>query len=222
MNFSKIKYIAFDIDGTLFSSEEIILDTYIESIQNFVKKYNKPNLIIPTKEKILEQVGLPVKTIFQNLLPEQTESQRDEISDSVLVLLTKKIESKKGILYDGVFEIINYLKSKNYILVVASNGRLKYISSILTTYKLISCFEEILTIDYIKIKTKGEILKSYQEKYNFNSDEILMIGDRDSDYQAAKYISCPFAYCEFGHANINEVSEFLISLKKILDLKNYF
>lgn len=221
MNFKEIKFIAFDIDGTLFSSEEIILGTYIEAIENFLKKNNKQNIIIPTKEKILEQVGLPVKTIFLNLLPDLNETERDEISDSVLTFLTNKIISKEGILYEGVIEITEYLKSKNYKLLAASNGRLKYIETILQTYSLIQYFEPILTIDYAEIKTKGEILKSYQKKYMLNSNEILMLGDRDSDFQAAKFISCPFAFCEYGHASIGEVNSFEISLKKILDLKNY-
>ena len=66
---NQIKILAFDVDGTLFTSESIILDTYIESIQKFIIKSGK-NVTVPTKEKIIEQVGLPVKQIFQNLLPE--------------------------------------------------------------------------------------------------------------------------------------------------------
>ena len=73
---SKIRVIAFDVDGTLFSSEDIIHETYIESIQNFIDASGK-KVIIPTKEKIIEQVGLPVKQIFKNLLPELEELERD-------------------------------------------------------------------------------------------------------------------------------------------------
>ncbi|HNI91302.1 MAG TPA: HAD hydrolase-like protein, partial [Leptospiraceae bacterium] len=86
-----VKLLAFDVDGTLFSSEEIILDTYIEAIQRFIQKHNK-KIPIPTKEKIIEQIGLPVKKIFLNLLPELEEIERDEISDSVLILLREKIQ----------------------------------------------------------------------------------------------------------------------------------
>lgn len=222
MNFDSIRYIAFDMDGTLFSSEEIILDTYIGSVKNFIDKYKIENLELPKKEDIINLVGQPVKTIFKSLLPNLEETQRDEISDSVLTLLIKSIEAEKGILYEGVFGTIEYLKSKNKKLLIASNGRLAYIQSILKTYKLLPYFEEIITINYESIKTKGEILAFYQEKYQTQANEILMIGDRDSDYQAAETIQCPFAYCSFGHANKDEVPNFEIELKTIMDLKNFF
>ena len=92
----KIKILAFDIDGTLFSSENIILETYIESIQRFIQSSGR-HIPIPSKEKIIEQVGLPVKQIFRNLLPELNEEERDSISDSVLTLLREKIFQKKAL-----------------------------------------------------------------------------------------------------------------------------
>jgi phosphoglycolate phosphatase len=222
MNFDKIKYLAFDMDGTLFSSEEIILDTYIQSVKNFIDKYKIENLELPKKEDIINLVGQPVKSIFKSLLPELNEIQRDEISDSVLALLIKSIEAKKGILYEGVVETIEYLKSKNKKLLIASNGRIQYIQTILKTYKLLPNFEDIITINYDEIKTKGDILAYYKKKYQISEEEILMIGDRDSDFQAAKFIQCPFAYCSFGHANRDEVPNFEIELKTISDLKNLF
>ena len=92
----KIKAVAFDVDGTLFSSENIILDTYIDSIKKFINA-SGISIQIPTKEKIIEQVGLPVKQIFKNLLPFLTEDQRDSISDNAsLILLCEKLLQKKG------------------------------------------------------------------------------------------------------------------------------
>jgi phosphoglycolate phosphatase len=213
----KIKILAFDIDGTLFSSENIILDTYIESIQKFIKSSGR-ELLIPSKEKIIKQVGLPVKQIFRNLLPELNEEERDSISDNVLVLLCEKIYEKKGTLYSGVEDCIKELFDRKYILCIASNGRAGYINAILDSYKLLSYFKELVVIDYSSIQSKGDILKSYLTKFNMTGENALMIGDRKSDWEAANYGGSPFAFCEYGHAEPKEIDSFSLKLTAIHDL----
>lgn len=216
----KIKILAFDIDGTLFSSENIILDTYIESIQKFIELSGK-NLPIPSKEKIIKQVGLPVKQIFRNLLPELKEEERDSISDNVLVLLCEKIYEKKGTLYSGVEESIMELFDRKYILCIASNGRAPYINAILDSYKLLPYFKELIVIDYGSIQSKGDILKAYITKFNMEGENALMIGDRKSDLDAAIDGGSPFAFCEYGHAEPKEIESSSIKLTTIRDLLQF-
>lgn len=221
LDHKKIKALAFDVDGTLFSSEAIILNTYIESIQRFITSSGK-NVAIPTKEKILEQVGLPVKQIFKNLLPELLESERDSISDNVLILLCEKISQKKGLLYDGVQETVKELYNKGYILCVASNGRAAYINSILETYNLKQYFRDLIVIDYTNICSKGDILKAYLKNLGLIGDQLLMIGDRMSDLEAALDANSPFAFCDYGHAEVGEINSFSIELKNISELLRFF
>ena len=217
----QIKILAFDVDGTLFSSEAIILDTYVESIQKFSINSGK-KVIVPTKEKILEQVGLPVKQIFQNLLPELSESERDSISDNVLRLLCEKIFEKKGMLYKGVAETIRELHSRDYLLCIASNGRAAYINAILEAYNLKEYFQELIVIDYVSIRSKGDILKGYLSNFQKTGLSALMIGDRKSDLDAALEAESPFAYCEYGHAEPNEINLYSIKLQSISDLLAIF
>jgi phosphoglycolate phosphatase len=216
----KIKILAFDIDGTLFSSENIILETYIESIQRFIQSSGR-HIPIPSKEKIIEQVGLPVKQIFRNLLPELNEEERDSISDSVLTLLREKIFQKKGTLYSSVHETILELFERKYTLCIASNGRAPYINAILQAYELEPYFEELVVIDYKDFQSKGDILKAYIEKYNLLGENALMIGDRKSDLDAAVDGGSPFAFCEYGHADKGEIESYSIKLNSIRDLLNF-
>ncbi len=216
----KIKALAFDVDGTLFSSENIILETYIESIQRFILSYGR-DVEIPTKEKIIEQVGLPVKQIFKNLLPSLKETERDLISDNVLMLLCEKIYAKKGTLYNGVVEIIQELSNRNYLLYIASNGRAPYINSILKTYELDKYFQNLAVIDYKTIHTKGDILRFYISQFGIAGEGMLMVGDRKSDLDAAVENNCPFAFCEYGHAEPGEINSFNLQLQSISDLLGY-
>ncbi|MCP6768781.1 HAD hydrolase-like protein, partial [Klebsiella pneumoniae] len=75
-------------------------------------------------------------------------------------------------------------------------------------------------IDGEKILSKGDIMKSYVAR-NINKNDILMVGDRLSDLDAARAIDCDFAWCAYGHAPPGEITEYAICLDKFADLKNY-
>jgi phosphoglycolate phosphatase len=213
----KIKYLAFDIDGTLFSSEDIILNVYKESILLY-KNRTGSNIEIPSQEKIMAQIGKPVKTIFLNLVPELEEKDRDLISDDVLRILCEKVRNKEGHIYDGVRDTLEKLQQKSYILLTASNGRTPYIDSILDVAGVNTLFTDKVTLDYNKLKVKGDILLHYIEKYNIKPDQILMIGDRFSDFEAAEIAKTPFLFCEYGHATLDEIPHFTVKASKVSDL----
>jgi phosphoglycolate phosphatase len=216
-----VRMLAFDIDGTLFSSESIILDTYIAAFENHKKKTGM-EIRIPNKNEIMEQVGKPVKTIFSTLVPELSEQVRDEISDSILELLCDKILNGEGEVYPNALKTLEYLKSKGLKFVCASNGRLPYVSSILARIGVLEMFEEITVLNYRNIQTKKDIISDYIGKFRLEPESILMIGDRFSDYEAAEKNSCPFAFCEYGHASPNEIPSFSINLKSFDQLQSIF
>ena len=219
MNTLPFDIIAFDIDGTIFSSEEIILDTYVLSIRKFSAE-NRRNVRIPERNEILNEVGKPVRKIFENLLPELSLEERDSISDNVLLLLCEKINSGEGHYYPDVFKTVSAL-SKKYRIAAASNGRLAYVSSILNYSKIMPFFLPIVVIDQKEILEKGDIVKKYSSEYGVPAERILMVGDRFSDWEAARKSGAKFAYCSYGHANPGEIPDFEIELKSFSDLLDF-
>ncbi|PJZ69063.1 phosphatase [Leptospira perolatii] len=216
-NPSKITALAFDVDGTLFSSEEIILETYVEAIRRFSESSGIP-LETPSRERIMVEIGKPVKTIFRNLVPQLEEGQRDQISDSVLSLLVEMIQNGKGHFYPKVLETIDSLKKKGYLILAASNGRMPYVETILRVSDTLRFFDPILVLDNEKIATKADIVSEYLSRYKLSPDQLLMIGDRSSDYEAARKNNCPFAFCVYGHAPEGEIQDWEVSLNQLEDL----
>jgi phosphoglycolate phosphatase len=162
----RFQYLAFDIDGTLFSSEGIILDTYAEAVQDYIDRSGS-QIIVPSQERIMKEIGKPVKTIFRNLLPELDEVSRDSISDRVLGLLVKKIESGEGSYYTDSKETIQILAESGYKMLACSNGRLPYIDVILRKLGVRDLFLPICTLDNLTKKEKGDILLHYcQDEYS--------------------------------------------------------
>ncbi len=218
---NKIKLLAFDIDGTIFSSEEIILDTYKEAFEEY-KLESGSSLVLPTHSELMAQIGKPVKTIFLNLLPNSEESERDILSQKVLDILCRKISRGEGHVYPEVENTVRLLHEKKFIITAASNGRYRYIDTILTQLNIKQYFDSIIVLDYQERKVKADLLKYYKTHYQLQEEEILMIGDRYSDYEAAVRENTPFLFCKYGHAELGEIPEFSKEISKPSEILEIF
>lgn len=212
-----IQILALDIDGTVFSSEDIILETYAESITEFAR-LTKKDIITPSHDRIMKEIGQPVKTIFQNLLPELQESDREKISDRILSLLVEKIQSGRGHYYDKIEITLRDLHSKGFKLTGCSNGRSPYIEAILKQINILSLFQPLVVLDDKSRIVKGDILLHYIKEYQVPAKHILMVGDRYSDWEAAQKAGTPFAFCAYGHADPGEIPSYDFILEKPSDL----
>lgn len=215
----KYKYFALDIDGTIFSSEEIIYPVYREAIDIYCRKSGL-TLDVPGPERIMLEIGKPVKKIFENLFPDLADIHREAISDSILGLLCDKIAAGHGHFYPAIRETIDFIIAAGGKILVASNGRKPYIEAILNYIDILRYVIHPTYLDGMHIVTKGDILHAYI-KLGIKKEEILMVGDRLSDLDAARAISCDFAWCAYGHAPPGEITEFAVKLEKFTDLKQY-
>jgi phosphoglycolate phosphatase len=215
----RYKYFALDIDGTVFSSEEIIYPVYKEAIEKFASSQSQ-QIEIPGRERIMLEIGKPVKVIFENLFPEMPYKDRDQISDSILRLLCEKIDNGMGDYYPDVTKTIEEIVSRGAKILVASNGRPPYIEAIL---RKLNVLQHVVYPTYIEGKSifsKSDIMRSYVAR-GLDSREILMVGDRSSDLEAALAIDGDFAWCAYGHAPPGEIKQFTIRLEMFSDLLAY-
>lgn len=213
------KYIAWDVDGTLFSSESILPEIYRDSVTEYSQKHSL-NIPIPTKEAIFHEVGKPVKTIFQNLLPELQDFQRDEISKFVLEKLTASVKNGNGEIYPNTKKTLLELKKKGYLFLGASNGRSPYVEAVLES---VGVTQEFLPRLYVNEThpTKAHLLKTYIQTYEIEPANLVMVGDRFSDYEAAFENKTKFAFCKYGHIVPGEIPNFDFALERIESILQY-
>ncbi len=199
----KKKYVFWDIDGTVFSSCDILVSTYREAIEQLNQKY-AIQLPVPTLASILSCVGQVPATIFRTLFPDWThlnQIQQKELSDSILDLLVCKITAGEGEHYPFVNEVFASLHQRGHVFFAASNGRLPYVKAILQKNQTIQYFFEISGVGEKKtdFKDKTELLLTTLKKYQIATDDAVMIGDRESDGLAARQAQVAFIACEYGH-----------------------
>jgi phosphoglycolate phosphatase len=191
-------WLAFDMDGTLYDCGDIVATAFRRGIETFIAESEK-DLKIPTKEEILNLVGMPTSEIFTSLFKGLSAKEYDNVNDLCLFSLVEDVKKKKGYIYEGIIETVKFLKKNNYKLVIASNGRIEYLEAILTTYQIAQYFESEIFVLGGQIITKNDIVAKYIEKKPAD-DLLIMIGDRASDQNAAQVNEVPFIGCSFGHA----------------------
>ncbi|MBN2400887.1 MAG: HAD family hydrolase [Spirochaetes bacterium] len=195
--------LAFDIDGTLFDCGDIIIEAFQKGIALFMK--NAVTAIeMPSKDKIISVLGIPTDLIFEQLFPDLNAHDQLKINDLCVNALADMIHHGGGSLYEHVYSTLERLHNEGYSMYSASNGKIKYIQSILESNGLINFFKKPVIVLNSKIKTKSEIIRYYKTNLSIN-DLMIMIGDRSSDRQAAEENNIPFIGCAFGHAGFREL-----------------
>ena len=71
-------------------------------------------------------------------------------------------------------------------------------------YHIGEYFKDAIFLDK-KVIHKGFILEIYLKKYKISKDEIIMIGDRSSDRDAAEFVGCDFLGILYGHGKREEL-----------------
>ncbi|MBE7438387.1 MAG: HAD family hydrolase [Spirochaetales bacterium] len=217
----KIRAILFDIDGTLFSSESIIHEIYQQEFRRHRKLHGVP-AEIPSLESIVAQIGKPVVEIFAALAPDLAISARQQISGRILRALVHDIESGKGLHYPGGLLTVRTLHQAGIKLHAASNGRKEYIEAILRSAGMEGSFAPIRAVDGLEIHNKDELVATILRENNLLPGQCLLIGDRESDRQAAEKNRIPFIACSFGHGDAREHRGAVAVLRELPELLDLF
>lgn len=202
-NKTAIRAILWDVDGTLFSSEDIIHRIYQETFEKYRAMHGVPARV-PNLEEIVAQIGKPVKTIFENLAPDVPDEQRYDLSLGILNGLVSAIARGEGEHYAGVKDVLFQLHDRGYQFYGVSNGRYPYIEAILRANGIFALFTDIPTIDNRVLHDKNQLVTHILKTRGFAAHECVLIGDRTSDRDAAISNSVPFIAATYGHGTPSE------------------
>ncbi|MFW5808482.1 MAG: HAD family hydrolase [Spirochaetota bacterium] len=196
---------AFDLDGTLFDNSDLLVPSLEISISEFTRVTGITREM-PSRETITGVIGYPMRDIFRRLVPGVDMKHADTMIDLFMGELIRRVRGGGGYLYDGVSELLHRLSDEGYTLLVASNGTAAYIRAVLEHYSLDKLFSEpILVVDDKTIHSKADIVSEYKESHSGTG--MIMIGDRETDRDAALHNGIPFVYCTYGHARSGEIGD---------------
>jgi phosphoglycolate phosphatase len=195
--------VAFDVDGVLYTSEPFIADAYREAIELVNQRRPGSFARVPATREILDHIGWPVPTILARLFPKVDREAVGLLHGITLDVICERVAAGQGFLYDGVVNALCGLVENGHRLAVASNGRRRYVETVLATYDLSELFEPPRTAD--ETGAKPSLLRGYLESLGVSPTAAVMVGDRASDVEAARAVGCHFIGCDYGHGHRREI-----------------
>lgn len=199
-------FIAFDLDGVLFSAEPFLGDAYREAIALVNERRPGSFPRVPSTREILDHVGWPVPVILRRLFPAIEKEAVDLLYDRTLPVICTRVSRGEGELFPGVADTLARLQNAGYRLGVASNGRRPYVEAVLNAYAIAPRFVDLVAVDSGSQTSKSDILRSYVARHDVRPGQLVMVGDRASDVEAARELGCAFIGCDYGHGHRDEIA----------------
>ena len=172
---NNINTLLFDLDGTLIDTNELIISTYLHTLEKYYPgKY--------TREDVLPFLGPTLHEVFGEMDP-------DRVEEMVLEYRTYNLANHDALVKEfvGVMETIETLKKKGYKLAIVTTKREDVAFKGLRLMKLDSYFDVMIAYDHVKkVKPDPEPIFLALEKLGSKPEETLMVGDNFHDVLAGK------------------------------------
>ncbi|MGX9461093.1 phosphoglycolate phosphatase [Shewanella sp. A14] len=223
---SNIRAIAFDLDGTLIDS---VPDLTAATNATLAQNQYPP----VTEALVLSWVGNGAQVLMQRAL--SYVSAMPENSPELQTLLEQTMPQfmhhygehlqKHSRLYPGVLATLQQLKQAGFKLAIVTNKPYRFTVSLLTSFGLDGLFCEVLGGDSLaKMKPDPMPLQHLLKQWQLDEAHLLMIGDSKNDILAAKAanvmsIGLTYGYNygeDIGLSNPNAVCEHFTDIKQYL------
>ena len=187
-----IKGIIFDLDGTtlntLFDIQAAINDT--------LKEFNFPPR---TYDEVRIAVGRGSKVMIKESLPD---GASDELIDKVLKRYLQIYSENYDILttpYEGMSDLLKTLQEKGIVMCVNTNKPDDIARPLIKSkFPNIEFMDILGQVDYIQRKPDPAGANLQVSKMGFSKEEVLYIGDSETDYATAKNAKLKFIGCSYG------------------------
>lgn len=211
--------VIFDLDGTLIDSQASILlsieaaleEVGFESVVPLIKELIGPPL--------LETLGVICGT-----------SDSEKISTAAAKF--KEIYDAEGyrnsLPYDGVDELLRWLKAEGYGICLVTNKRQVPTEKILEYFDWRQHFSHVYTIDSaaLPFKNKTEAIAKLLHESGVDPVQAIYVGDRHEDYEAAtnNHVKCLLVQWGYGvnylpdrcGAAIKNTADLVAAIQKII------
>lgn len=222
MSTNEGKAIIFDLDGTLFQTEQVAVPAFHRTYERLEGQglYRGPR---PSDDQVTSVFGMTPSDIWARLLPEASEQVKETADTWWLQDELDCLAEGMGELYPGVAESLEVLGGHGWRLFVASNGLGPYVRGVLRVFGISSLFEGIYSAGEQKIFQKERLVAKLMAEHKVSSG--WMVGDRSSDVRAGKanglqVLGCRYAdFPQFSDENeLEGADEVIGSFNELLPL----
>lgn len=173
-----MEYILFDLDGTITDSQLGIKNSVAYALNHFGIK-------VDNMDSLNKYIGPPLRQSFMEF------AGLSEENSHIGMTKYREYYGPKGIfeneLYFGIVDLFEKLKKDNKKIVLATSKPWIYAEIILEHFNIKKYFDFVAGSELNGVRTKkDDVIKYAIDKYNINTNNAVMIGDRKHDILGAK------------------------------------
>ncbi|MBE0317793.1 pyrophosphatase PpaX [Xanthomonas citri pv. punicae] len=194
----KINTLLFDLDGTLIDTNELIISSFLHTLDFYY-----PGKYI--REDVIPFMGPTLMETFGSI-----DAQRAEEMAAKYRAYNLENHDRIVTIFEGVYDTIKILKENGYKIAIVTTKLSDVVDMGLKLTKLDEFFDVIVALDHVtKAKPDPEPVLMALEKLGSSPEEAIMVGDNSHDILAGKNAGTKTA----GVAWTLKGREFLASLE---------
>lgn len=194
----KYDSIIFDLDGTLWSATEPIMEAWNEILSKH-PEIKRDRLTLP---ELRQCMGLVMYDIAAKLFPDEEVSVRNALMDEMCAYENEYLSIHGGMLFPDLEDTLKKLKEK-YKLYIVSNCQDGYIEAFLKAHRLADYFLDTECWGRTRV-SKGESNKILMARNGLSNP--VYVGDTIKDAQSAKDAGIDFIYAAYGYGEVDKES----------------
>lgn len=218
--FAKPEAMIFDMDGTLFQTESLLIPAYHATFDEMHREGTFTDET-PDEKIIIGCLGMLLPEIWRRVLPDAEEKVRQRADELFVRYELEYLEKGYGELYPGVAEILNRLKASGIRLFVASNGLEGYVRGVARIKGITPLFEELYSAGEHQTSSKVDLVRLLLERHNLR--DAWMVGDRSSDVEAGLKNNLTVIGCDYaGFGDGSELNGCHMRIRSFAELPDLY
>lgn len=199
-----IDVVILDLDGTLYSSTATTLGAVERAVRDLNERHGL-GFPRPSDELVLSGVGLTRREFAAKVFPDLPERYHEEIDELVWHWEHELVLNGRGSLYPGAVGVLESLSSDGHRLAVATNAGRGYMNHILDYFEIRRYFADARCAGYEGTLDKADLIALILDELSVAAEGAVMVGDRQSDIDAARRAGTFAIGCTWGFASEAEL-----------------
>lgn len=185
----------FDVDGTLVDSADDICGAIIDVLAG------TPCRPL-TVADLTKYIGLHLREMFLDLLPDYTEEQYEELIRQYRAIYPRR-QHRGTKVYPGVAEALSALGGRKSTATTKGTPTTR---TVLEQFGLLPYFDHVQGTDGFPYKPAPDVILKSLEVFGARPEECLLVGDSATDMEAGRRAGVKICAVRYGYGNPAELA----------------